>query len=156
MEEEEAAVRVCYRGDLKQLRQRPRHGGGESDELLRTALGGDARLKGGRVWLAASTHEGEEEIVLAAHSALRRSGSHDPGLLLILVPRHTERVRRLPRLRPRRWAPEQRRQQQQQQRWRGAARERLWARRPPSTCATHWASCRSSTASAASPLLAAR
>ena len=91
VEEEEAAVRVCYRGDLKQLRQRPRHGGGESDELLRTALGGDARLKGGRVWLAASTHEGEEEIVLAAHSALRRSGSHDPGLLLILVPRHTER-----------------------------------------------------------------
>ncbi len=40
------------------------------------------------VWLAASTHPGEEAAVLAAHLALRRTR---PGLLLILVPRHPDR-----------------------------------------------------------------
>ena len=40
------------------------------------------------VWIAASTHEGEEEQVLAAHRKLL--GSY-PDLLLALVPRHPER-----------------------------------------------------------------
>jgi len=40
------------------------------------------------VWLAASTHEGEEELVLEAH---RRLLERNPGTLLILVPRHPER-----------------------------------------------------------------
>ena len=40
------------------------------------------------VWLAASTHEGEEELVLEAH---RRLLEHNPQALLILVPRHPER-----------------------------------------------------------------
>ncbi len=40
------------------------------------------------VWVAASTHPGEEEIVLAAHKKLRES---IPDLHLILVPRHPER-----------------------------------------------------------------
>lgn len=40
-------------------------------------------------WLAASTHEGEEEIVIEAH---RLAGPRNPGLLLILVPRHPERA----------------------------------------------------------------
>jgi 3-deoxy-D-manno-octulosonic-acid transferase len=40
------------------------------------------------IWIAASTHEGEEEIVLAAHKKLRKQ---DPQALLILVPRHPER-----------------------------------------------------------------
>lgn len=39
-------------------------------------------------WLAASTHSGEEELVLEAHRAAVRAF---PGLLLILVPRHPER-----------------------------------------------------------------
>ena len=39
-------------------------------------------------WIAASTHEGEDEIILQAHLALLR---HYPDLLLILVPRHPER-----------------------------------------------------------------
>ncbi|ASK35471.1 3-deoxy-D-manno-octulosonic acid transferase [Alcanivorax sp. N3-2A] len=44
---------------------------------------------GGRpVWIAASTHPGEDEIVLAAH---RRLLNHLPGVLLVLVPRHPER-----------------------------------------------------------------
>jgi 3-deoxy-D-manno-octulosonic-acid transferase len=40
------------------------------------------------VWIAASTHEGEEQQVLVAHRALREQF---PDLLLILVPRHPER-----------------------------------------------------------------
>lgn len=40
------------------------------------------------VWIAASTHRGEDERVLAAHRLLR---AHRPEALLILVPRHPER-----------------------------------------------------------------
>ena len=40
------------------------------------------------VWIAASTHEGEDEIVLAAHRQLL---ANYPNALLILVPRHPER-----------------------------------------------------------------
>lgn len=40
------------------------------------------------VWIAASTHEGEEELVLDAHRSLL---AQIPNLLLILVPRHPER-----------------------------------------------------------------
>ena len=48
----------------------------------RTALGSRP------VWVAASTHAGEEEIILAAHKKLRET---HPDLHLILVPRHPER-----------------------------------------------------------------
>lgn len=51
-----------------------------------------ARLKaaiGGRpVWLASSTHEGEEAAVAAAHRAI---AGRFPGLLTVIVPRHPER-----------------------------------------------------------------
>ncbi len=40
------------------------------------------------VWIAASTHEGEDEIILACHAALL---AQYPDLLLLLVPRHPER-----------------------------------------------------------------
>lgn len=42
------------------------------------------------VWIATSTHEGEEAIILAAHRELLQKW---PELLLILVPRHPERFR---------------------------------------------------------------
>lgn len=42
------------------------------------------------VWLAASTHPGEEQLILEAHHHLRVSF---PSLLLILVPRHLHRVK---------------------------------------------------------------
>ena len=45
-------------------------------------------LAGRLVWCAASTHPGEEEMVIDAHRHARRSY---PGLVLILVPRHPER-----------------------------------------------------------------
>ena len=40
------------------------------------------------VWIAGSTHEGEEEAMLAAHAIVR---ARHPGALLILVPRHPQR-----------------------------------------------------------------
>jgi 3-deoxy-D-manno-octulosonic-acid transferase len=53
------------------------------------ALAGLRQAIGARpVWLAASTHEGEEEIVLAAHQAIRAAW---PEALLLMAPRHPER-----------------------------------------------------------------
>jgi 3-deoxy-D-manno-octulosonic-acid transferase len=49
-------------------------------------------LRGRPVWLAASTHPGEEAIVLAAHRALAEV---HPGLLTIMAPRHPERGERI-------------------------------------------------------------
>ena len=44
------------------------------------------------IWVAASTHEGEEEIVIKAHQKLR----HDfPNLLTIIVPRHPVRTKNI-------------------------------------------------------------
>ncbi|OIQ33560.1 MAG: 3-deoxy-D-manno-octulosonic acid transferase [Alphaproteobacteria bacterium MedPE-SWcel] len=45
-------------------------------------------LAGRPVWIASSTHAGEEETVLAAHKALL---SDHPDLLLLLAPRHPNR-----------------------------------------------------------------
>lgn len=47
------------------------------------------------VWIAASTHEGEEEIVL---SCLRSLKQQIPTILLVLVPRHPERFNRVAQL----------------------------------------------------------
>jgi 3-deoxy-D-manno-octulosonic-acid transferase len=47
-----------------------------------------AMVAGRPIWLAASTHPGEEALILAAHRAL--APAH-PGLLTIVVPRHPER-----------------------------------------------------------------
>ncbi|KAA6184368.1 3-deoxy-D-manno-octulosonic acid transferase [Thiohalocapsa marina] len=44
------------------------------------------------VWVAASTHEGEEEPLLAAHARVRQAY---PNALLVLVPRHPERFDRV-------------------------------------------------------------
>ena len=55
------------------------------------AAGRDFRARCGAarpVWIAGSTHEGEEEAVLAAHAIVR---ARHPGALLILVPRHPQR-----------------------------------------------------------------
>jgi len=59
----------------------------EQAEVLRGMLGRDRP-----VWIAASTHEGEDEQVLDAHGALIRAL---PDALLVLVPRHPERFGRV-------------------------------------------------------------
>ena len=45
-------------------------------------------LSGRPVWLAASTHQGEDEMVASAHISMRRT---KPNLLTIIVPRHPDR-----------------------------------------------------------------
>ncbi len=56
------------------------------DENERTRL---ARVLNGRpVWLAASTHPGEEDVALDAHAIALRG---NPRLLLVIVPRHPHR-----------------------------------------------------------------
>lgn len=61
----------------------------ETLAALRAALGGRP------VWLAASTHPGEEAIALDAHARLLRDR---PDLLLILAPRHPDRGAEVARL----------------------------------------------------------
>lgn len=58
--------------------------------VLREALGRERP-----VWIAASTHEGEEEIALNAHRILL---GRFPGAALILVPRHPERFNTVARI----------------------------------------------------------
>ncbi len=53
------------------------------------ALAALAAITAGRpVWLAASTHPGEEAIIAAAHRTLR---TRWPDLLTVIAPRHAER-----------------------------------------------------------------
>jgi 3-deoxy-D-manno-octulosonic-acid transferase len=58
---------------------------------LRARLGPPGRP----IWIAASTHEGEDAQLLAAHRRLLRE---KPDALLVLVPRHPERFRSVGRL----------------------------------------------------------
>jgi 3-deoxy-D-manno-octulosonic-acid transferase len=62
---------------------------GQEDEALRSALG----LKvGDRVWIAGSTHEGEEEHLLGVY---RRLLEEHPELRLVIAPRYIERAARI-------------------------------------------------------------
>lgn len=62
----------------------------EQAHALREQLGVDRFT-----WIAASTHEGEEEMILKAHQQLRQQV---PNALLILVPRHPDRFDTVARL----------------------------------------------------------
>lgn len=59
----------------------------EQAEVLRRDWGVDRPI-----WIAASTHEGEEELILEAFALLQRQV---PNCLLVLVPRHPERFSRV-------------------------------------------------------------
>ena len=75
------AARVAALGNLKLAAPAP-----PVDAPARAAL---VQEIGDRpVWLAASTHAGEDEIVIAAHAKLREAAPH---ALLIVAPRHPER-----------------------------------------------------------------
>jgi len=54
-----------------------------------------ALTRGRQVVVAASTHPGEEEILLAAH---QRIAKHVPGLLTVIVPRHPNRGEAIARM----------------------------------------------------------
>lgn len=66
------------------------------EDQVRAGLALRARIGADRpVWIAASTHEGEEEAALAAHRAVLEVL---PSALLILVPRHPQRFDGVARL----------------------------------------------------------
>jgi 3-deoxy-D-manno-octulosonic-acid transferase len=62
----------------------------ERVDVLRREWGGQRP-----VWIAASTHEGEDELILQAHTMIRQLL---PATLLVLVPRHPERFERVGQL----------------------------------------------------------
>jgi len=68
-------------GDLKAVADLP-----EAEPAALAAL--SAAIAGRPVWIAASTHEGEEALALRVH---RRLESGAPGLLSVIVPRHPVR-----------------------------------------------------------------
>lgn len=73
--------RIRLNGSLKQSTGALPHDEGERTRLAEM-------LDNRPVWLAASTHEGEEQLCAQAHQRLRRSAHR---LLLIIAPRHPER-----------------------------------------------------------------
>ncbi len=75
------ARNVEYLGNLK-FASKPLPYDQEVLEKLKMSL--DTR----RLWLAASTHPGEEDIILDAHLALKKEF---PAILTLIVPRHPER-----------------------------------------------------------------
>lgn len=80
--------RVRVTGNTKFDALAPREPAAE-DHVLREAL----RLPAGaRVWIAGSTHEGEEESLLSAYRALLSSA---PDLRLVIAPRYIERASRV-------------------------------------------------------------
>jgi len=62
----------------------------EKGKQLRKLLGENRPI-----WIASSTHEGEEELVLSALQIIQKS---IPNVLLILVPRHPERFKKVEEL----------------------------------------------------------
>ncbi len=79
---------ILFYGNLKS--QAESLAGNETElEKLKTQIG--AR----KFWLAASTHKGEEEAVIAAHNNLKKDF---PDLLTILVPRHPVRAEEIKNL----------------------------------------------------------
>lgn len=89
----ESAVRVT--GNIKfdllltdELRER-------AAELKQQILAAGERV----IWIAASTHQGEDEMILDAFAGARiTSGENAKQLILILVPRHPERFERVGQL----------------------------------------------------------
>jgi len=81
--------RVVVTGNLK-TDLAPTEGGGEA--VWRRLLG---LVEGDLVWIAGSTHRGEDAAVLDAFIGLRR---RFPSLALLLAPRHPERVGEIERL----------------------------------------------------------
>jgi 3-deoxy-D-manno-octulosonic-acid transferase len=79
-------ARVRVTGSLKFDLRQPANLAAQAEEMRR--IWGTRRP----VWIAASTHEGEEKALLEAHREVR---AQLPNALLVLVPRHPERFDRV-------------------------------------------------------------
>jgi 3-deoxy-D-manno-octulosonic-acid transferase len=76
------SVRTWVIGNIKFDIELPENLAGDGRDLRENMFGDRP------IWVAASTHDSEEQQVLAAHAALK---AQHPNLLLVLVPRHPER-----------------------------------------------------------------
>jgi 3-deoxy-D-manno-octulosonic-acid transferase len=76
------AMNVEYLGNLKYASEKL---AANPDEVAKLS----AQIAGRPAWLAASTHPGEEEQIIATHKQLRRD---HPNLLTIIAPRHPVRA----------------------------------------------------------------
>lgn len=83
-----AKDRVSVTGNLKYNLITP-------DDLAENVLDLKASLASRPVWIAGSTHQGEEQIILAAHKEILKEY---PDCILILVPRHKERFLEIEKL----------------------------------------------------------
>lgn len=79
-----------YLGNLKTVCPDPKI---NSDKLAEFS----AATLGRKIWLAASTHAGEEQIVIRVHKELRK---HFPNLLTVIAPRHPNRLHEIMQLFP--------------------------------------------------------
>jgi len=84
-----AAERIQISGNLKYSQALP------SDISIKGAALRQQLGQGRPVWLAASTHDGEEAIALECHCALLHQY---PSLLLVIVPRHPQRFEQVTEL----------------------------------------------------------
>jgi len=73
---------ILFYGNLKSQAQNLNFNVAELEKLK-------AQIGGRKFWLAASTHKGEEEVVIQVHKTLKKEF---PDLLTILVPRHPNRA----------------------------------------------------------------
>ncbi|BAP56986.1 3-deoxy-D-manno-octulosonic-acid transferase domain-containing protein [Thioploca ingrica] len=80
------ATQIQVTGNIKFDSRSPAHYATQAKQLRHQC--GNQRV----IWIAASTHEGEEKLVLEAFSRLK---AEIKALLLILVPRHPERFNRV-------------------------------------------------------------
>ena len=85
-----AAGRVLVTGSIKFDLRLPASLLNQAEAMRRLWLGRAGQNR--PVWVAASTHEGEDELMLAAHRQVR---AQRPTALLVLVPRHPERFERV-------------------------------------------------------------
>jgi 3-deoxy-D-manno-octulosonic-acid transferase len=83
-----ARKKIHVSGNVK-FDQPPKDGSNAGDEVLRTRFNLDP---GARIWVAGSTHQGEDEAVVRVYVKLLQVV---PQLLLILVPRHPHRSRQI-------------------------------------------------------------
>lgn len=82
------AQHVFYKGNLK-FAADPLDA---SQDLLKLL---EDSIKTRKVWVASSTHAGEEELILEVHEKLK---THFPDLLTILIPRHPDRAQKIMKL----------------------------------------------------------
>lgn len=85
---------IGYQGNL-QITGNLKYDLNLSEELQQRVVQFKQQLHNRPVWIAASTHEGEDEIILTSHRTLLAT---HPDLLLILVPRHPERFAKVAEL----------------------------------------------------------